>query len=108
MIRVLQQYLPFTVLKHDVMVVGVMANATVATVLTVYGIETIFVSLDSIIMNKVATVLTVYGIETPITVSPCGSSKLQQYLPFTVLKHSVLYYRGRRIPSCNSTYRLRY
>ena len=59
---------------------------TVATVLTVYGIETIVISLSAFI-----TII-----------------RLQQYLPFTVLKR-------KRIPSaliptssCNSTYRLRY
>ena len=35
----------------------------VATVLTVYGIETNLVSLSSVV-SSVATVLTVYGIET--------------------------------------------
>mgnify|MGYP001676590579 CR=1 FL=1 len=35
----------------------------------------------------VATVLTVYGIETPITAGAASNiSKLQQCLPFTVLK----------------------
>ena len=35
----------------------------------------------------VATVLTVYGIETyPISIVKDSSDKLQQYLPFTVLK----------------------
>ena len=58
----------------------------VATVLTVYGIETdIPDAVD--VPSKVATVLTVYGIET-LTNSGISSteSKLQQYLPFTVLK----------------------
>ena len=36
----------------------------VATVLTVYGIETDKVKVNSIETNAVATVLTVYGIET--------------------------------------------
>ena len=36
----------------------------VATVLTVYGIETLPTYLNIITMLKVATVLTVYGIET--------------------------------------------
>ena len=60
----------------------------VATVLTVYGIETseciTIVDENSTI---VATVLTVYGIETkyrfPLFLI---FYKLQQYLPFTVLK----------------------
>ena len=84
----LQQYLPFTVLKlvidniykfHDI----------VATVLTVYGIETPAVSstvgASSLI---VATVLTVYGIETTQEWRKQQQDLrlLQQYLPFTVLK----------------------
>ena len=37
----------------------------VATVLTVYGIETRFIALTTFLLrDKVATVLTVYGIET--------------------------------------------
>ena len=34
----------------------------------------------------VATVLTVHGIETPLSVDMIYRTKLQQYLPFTVLK----------------------
>ena len=85
----------------------------VATVLTVYGIETIIQSLDkssktsllqqclpftvlkqgkasrTIADTKVATVLTVYGIETQyVTHSDLELVVLQQCLPFTVLKHS--------------------
>ena len=37
----------------------------VATVLTVYGIETEPISVPSLLVPPVATVLTVYGIETP-------------------------------------------
>ena len=61
----------------------------VATVLTVYGIETTF-SMDNTIFHAiVATVLTVYGIETqqPLLVNWPKSNQLQQSLPFTVLKH---------------------
>ena len=58
----LQQYLPFTVLKPESSAFA--TTSAVATVLTVYGIET--THLFSIISTsfKVATVLTVYGIET--------------------------------------------
>ena len=43
---------------------GLLRHA-VATVLTVYGIETVFISgLTDMNVGKVATVLTVYGIET--------------------------------------------
>ena len=58
----------------------------VATVLTVYGIETFTISLTTFHLRNVATVLTVYGIET------------RRY----VRKDS------RQLPCCNSTYRLRY
>ena len=62
----------------------------VATVLTVYGIETYYYrSSQSSIRYGVATVLTVYGIETRWNKFHRVSkifSKLQQCLPFTVLK----------------------
>ena len=58
----------------------------VATVLTVYGIETLQRSLDYLHSQpKVATVLTVYGIET-----------------LNISCHRI------KIKSCNSAYRLRY
>ena len=62
-------------------------NVQVATVLTVYGIETCSNILNTQVKTMlVATVLTVYGIETkPLIV---------QKIEFTVC--------------CNSTYRLRY
>ena len=59
----LQQYLPFTVLKHCSSGFGIATTHQVATVPTVYGIET----------------------EDNLLYLP-SSSKLQQYLPFTVLK----------------------
>ena len=60
----------------------------VATVLTVYGIETINTNnVTTKLTTKVATVLTVYGIETISLFSfLCLYLKLQQCLPFTVLK----------------------
>ena len=63
--RSLQQYLPFTVLKQstDKLSVGY-TNLVVATVLTVYGIETRFCFTPLDAKYFVATVLTVYGIET--------------------------------------------
>ena len=112
----LQQYLPFTVLKLEPLIASVdvpstlvatvltvygietcatsdssMAPVTVATVLTVYGIETKFGSLSSSwYVSSVATVLTVYGIETIIYIRYSFYIRdilwLQQYLPFTVLK----------------------
>ena len=61
----LQQYLPFTVLKLEYVDVTEYSTPSVATVLTVYGIETAwnFPCLMTM-QQKVATVLTVYGIET--------------------------------------------
>ena len=59
----LQQYLPFTVLKRDNYVQNQMTIYNVATVLTVYGIETRHYSF-LVTSSTVATVLTVYGIET--------------------------------------------
>ena len=58
----------------------------------------------------VATVLTVYGIETTtITIySNSCNNVLQQYLPFTVLKLIIISFFNYRLFSCNSTYRLRY
>ena len=70
----------------------------VATVLTVYGIETaededVFTNL-----HPVATVLTVYGIETNKKRKMLKKlHKLQQSLPFTVLKQRdffILLHRG--------------
>ena len=107
----LQQYLPFTVLKRiSILVLGAQHTA-VATVLTVYGIETLHLLFSNQILNEA----------------------LQQYLPFTVLKlassdsinapivivATVLTVYGietrhqKQIDdidqdSCNSTYRLRY
>ena len=83
----LQQYLPFTVLKQPLCVVHVIEIYAVATVLTVYGIETCLNrSNTAITIDEVATVLTVYGIETTFSQSSNPTNNV----------------------SCNSTYRLRY
>ena len=62
----LQQYLPFTVLKLiDNPYFGSDDTTEVATVLTVYGIETEDrFGCPCEVLRYVATVLTVYGIET--------------------------------------------
>ncbi len=67
----------------------VIAPSLVATVLTVYGIETLrFIALY--VASEVATVLTVYGIETnSFAALMQRACALQQYLPFTVLKLTV-------------------
>ena len=82
----LQQYLPFTVLKLPT------GNSPLPAV------------------NLVATVLTVYGIETTLKdLVLLSTFMLQQYLPFTVLKRPFLSPTLSREESrCNSTYRLRY
>ena len=60
----LQQYLPFTVLKPYKAPDENPVRLQVATVLTVYGIETNHFHIDLTLLDNVATVLTVYGIET--------------------------------------------
>ena len=60
----LQQHLPFTVLKLSVVCYASrICHRSVATALTVYGIETLNL-LPMINRLRVATALTVYGIET--------------------------------------------
>ena len=80
----------------------------VATVPTVYGIETYNNQSSLGLLGFVATVPTVYGIETKADYTQATSIiGLQQYLPFTVLKlcASITFNPPLR---CNSTYRLRY
>ena len=80
----------------------------VATVLTVYGIETLTRTIGAT-NDDVATVLTVYGIETSYIIFEwIVYFELQQYLPFTVLKLEVSTISPIEPVSCNSTYRLRY
>ena len=60
--------------------------------------------------HAVATALTVYGIETLVLlllIKSC-SARLQQPLPFTVLKPYIYTVLCICITSCNSPYRLRY
>ena len=82
----LQQCLPFTVLKPTPVNISAAGATSVATVLTVYGIETstIYYHADN---------------------SWCW---LQQCLPFTVLKRTCSNTKCAYISSCNSAYRLRY
>ena len=57
----------------------------------------------------VATVLTVYGIETMQALTQTVMNRmLQQCLPFTVLKHVICNETLDTFSSCNSAYRLRY
>ena len=90
-IGVLQQYLPFTVLKlwhfpSYSIVSAVRCNSTYRLrYWNLYGL--LVIHAENYFM--VATVLTVYGIETKIYIAIVYShTTLQQYLPFTVLKLS--------------------
>ena len=82
----------------------------VATVLTVYGIETLVQSM--LVKNKhwVATVLTVYGIETtifnPQSIGGTVATVLTVYGIETQMCHEQ--HIQRILVRCNSTYRLRY
>ena len=82
------RYEVFQNLFYSPMDTGFLRSA-VATVLTVYGIETYKNTRSFMLSFAVATVLTVYGIETPY-LTICNSYRsgcvLQQCLPFTVLK----------------------
>ena len=81
----MQQYLPFTVLKLQENNGHHQYELHVATVLTVYGIETNLRPYLDVHILLVATVLTVYGIETIDDPQDVEDSMC-----------------------CNSTYRLRY
>ena len=106
----LQQYLPFTVLKPHI--IRVKFITTYLSCNSTYRLRYWNPQLQRMLWyyRQVATVPTVYGIETiPFNISPIGSNALQQYLPFTVLKPHII--RVKFITtylSCNSTYRLRY
>ena len=88
--NMLQQYLPFTVLKHTKFTFGILFFCLVATVLTVYGIETY--------MLKFYYLVELLQQYLPFTVLKQKENsqlvtfimKLQQYLPFTVLKHLMI------------------
>ncbi len=84
----LQQYLPFTVLKQHPFRCNYISNFVVATVPTVYGIET---QKNGVYIYEIRVTLQQY---LPFTVlklvissfAAAGLKALQQYLPFTVLK----------------------
>ena len=62
-----------------------------------------------LLRHAVATVLTVYGIETfKMPFANIHVVSLQQCLPFTVLKHGRFNIGVVSINRCNSAYRLRY
>ena len=81
----MQQYLPFTVLKLVVEALFVQAFDQLQQYLP-FTVLKLFLQSQSLYIF-VATVLTVYGIETDIRNHEAkGLQELQQYLPFTVLK----------------------
>ena len=62
-----------------------------------------------LLRHAVATALTVYGIETIVSwYNSPKNIKLQQPLPFTVLKQNLFSIFHSFLCSCNSPYRLRY
>ena len=93
----LQQYLPFTVLKL-LLLLNNLTNLQVATVLTVYGIETgrkknkLKLRLKITLQQYLPfTVLKLFLILRNLFFT--YSASLQQYLPFTVLKLYHLVYK---------------
>ena len=131
----MQQYLPFTVLKlskskgyksNDIFscnstyrlrywnfIIYILRDPfhSIATVLTVYGIETNLehpakVSLSFVLQQYLP--FTVLKLSLLIQITFIRIYKLQQYLPFTVLKRLTESWTSRSWESCNSTYRLRY
>ena len=84
----MQQYLPFTVLKLPANSRLIFSLSTLQQYLpfTVLKLEAGSVFSKC---NSVATVPTVYGIETEkATIESRSYNGLQQYLPFTVLKQT--------------------
>ena len=86
----LQQYLPFTVLKHTKLNTS-LSKSPVATVLTVYGIETRnwFSNRTDLFKLQQYLPFTVLKPSSGLILALNRSSKLQQYLPFTVLKRTL-------------------
>ena len=84
----LQQYLPFTVLKQCAHYIKGFANIMLQQYLPFTVLKLVQVSKTEFYFFDVATVLTVYGIETRLTLldSVLKSFTLQQYLPFMVFR----------------------
>ena len=107
----MQQYLPFTVLKRYTKA-SKRSACHVATVPTVYGIET---TTDGIVyaekekgMLQQYLPFTVLKLVQHVMSTTETNELLQQYLPFTVLKLKRLSVVKNFEECCNSTYRLRY
>ena len=86
--NVLQQYLPFTVLKHFLIQAQALPTAEVATVPTIYGIETTQRSDARYSKSTMLQQYLPFTVLKPVTKLVNGKrvKELQQYLPFTVLK----------------------
>ena len=86
----LQQYLPFTVLKlGSNFFTTTFDNDMLQQYLPFTVLKLVIAGVIFMVISLVATVLTVYGIETHQgywTLTNKTSFLLQQYLPFTVLK----------------------
>ena len=83
----------------------------VATVPTVYGIETFCVATSTAITVLLQQYLPFTVLKQAASTNlQAVLSSLQQYLPFTVLKHSTYLLAQLDVfrSGCNSTYRLRY
>ena len=85
-------------------------SISVATALTVYGIETSITPADLASLRGCNSPYRLRYWNKPTVLIPLWLSiKLQQPLPFTVLKRSdMMWYRLLPSPRCNSPYRLRY
>ena len=131
----LQQCLPFTVLKLSTYYCSIITiYSWLQQCLPFTVLKRMFPCIVNQIFFQVATVLTVYGIETSnVFTTGWTISSLQQYLPFTVLKHTIIdshiYFTiivatvltvcgietnknnasiSKNSKGCNSAYRLRY
>ena len=80
----------------------------VATVPTVYGIETYPIGYVSYDYKQLQQYLPFTRLKQTVGNVEGNPLKLQQYLPFTVLKRDVCRVLYFVFYSCNSTYRLRY
>ena len=104
----MQQCLPFTVLKLTDRASIDDSFLYVATVLTVYGIEThLVLGYERTRELQQSLPFTVLKLEE-VNKQFSTLLKLQQCLPFTVLKQALTPLGVTRDDSCNSAYRLRY
>ena len=105
----LQQCLPFTVLKHDIIYFAISIHSHVATVLTVYGIETAPSRGNIDASGSMLQQCLPFAVLKPtlFVIWSVYTTSLQQCLPLAVLKLSPTSELSF-FPRCNSAYRLRY